>query len=185
MSSPNPRVSGMQPRSGAPRLRARLRWLATRVGGNLLLLVLAFGASHLYTTRNVTKGAAPPIVATAIDGSMVQIPAPDGRARIVHFFATWCGVCSAQEHNLRALAESGQLVLVASDSGDEADVRAHARAQRLGMPIVLDDDGSLKRAYGVTAYPTTFFIDPAGNVDFVEVGYTTELGLRARLFATR
>jgi thiol-disulfide isomerase/thioredoxin len=173
----------MQPRS-RPLLRSRLRRLGKSVGGNLLLLVVAFTASHLYTTRRVTKGQAPAIVATALDGSSVRVPASDGRARIVHFFATWCGVCSAEEHNLRALADTGQLVLVASDSGDEPSVRAHARAKKLEMPLVIDD-GSLKRAYGVTAYPTTFFIDATGHVDFVEVGYTTELGLRARLFATR
>lgn len=154
------------------------------IAKNLLLLSVALVAAHLYATRDVAKGVAPAIATRALDGRTVRIPAPDGRARVVHFFATWCGVCQAEEHNLRALAGTGQLVLVASDSGSAAAVRAYAQAHDLRMPVVLDD-GALKRAYGVSAYPTTFFVDAAGNVDFVEVGYTSELGLRARLFATR
>lgn len=160
-----------------------MRW-ARAFASNALLLALALLAAHVYATRNVAKGVAPTIDTRALDGRSVRVPALDGRPRLVHFFATWCGVCRAQEHNLRALASTGQLVLVASDSGDTASVRAYAQAQGLHMPIV-HDDGALKRAYGVSAYPTTFFVDAQGNVDFVEVGYTSELGLRVRLFGTR
>jgi len=30
-------------------------------------------------------------------------------------------------------------------------------------------------------FPTTFFYDATGNLAFIEVGYTTEVGLEARM----
>jgi hypothetical protein len=51
--------------------------------------------------------------------------------------------------------------------------------------VVLDPDGALAQRYGVRAFPTTFFIDARGRIRHVEVGYTTWLGLEARLWLTR
>jgi alkyl hydroperoxide reductase subunit AhpC len=53
------------------------------------------------------------------------------------------------------------------------------------MPIVLDPDGRLARAWGVRSLPTSFVVDREGEIRTVEVGYTTELGLRARLWLAR
>ncbi|MGC4117189.1 MAG: hypothetical protein QM765_22035 [Myxococcales bacterium] len=39
----------------------------------------------------------------------------------------------------------------------------------------------LARAWGVNAFPTSFFVGKDGEIRFVETGYTTELGMRLRL----
>jgi alkyl hydroperoxide reductase subunit AhpC len=52
----------------------------------------------------------------------------------------------------------------------------------VSYPVVLDARGQLSGIYGVQGVPTSIIIDPAGNVRFVEVGYTTETGLRLRLW---
>lgn len=168
------------PRTPKKTARARL-WEVAR---GALLIGSVLLASHCYTTRDVLRGSAPRVQALSLQGSTVQIPAADRRPRMVRFFATWCGVCRAEEHNLRAMASSGQVIMIASDSGSADAIRRYAREHELLMPIVVDD-GTLKRKFGVSAYPTSVFVDGEGEIDFVVVGYTTELGMRLRLFATR
>jgi thiol-disulfide isomerase/thioredoxin len=162
------------------------RWLrlSREVATSALSIGVVLVVMHLYTTREVVRGSAPPIAGRSLDGRKVQVPATDGGPRMVHFFATWCGVCKAEEHNVRALTDTGQVVLIASDSGSADAVRAYVSEHDLTIPIVVDD-GTLKRAYGVSSYPTSFFVDAQGEIDFVTVGYTTELGMRLRLRATR
>jgi alkyl hydroperoxide reductase subunit AhpC len=48
--------------------------------------------------------------------------------------------------------------------------------------VLNDTDGSVSRAWGVQAVPASFIIDTDGQIHFIEVGYTTELGIRMRLW---
>lgn len=150
-----------------------------------VFIVLAIVAIHLFQTRDLTSGRAPSFTRASLGGTTVTVPAQEKPRTVVHFFATWCGVCKIEEPNVIALAEAGDVVLVASASGRPDRVAQYARAHGLTMPIVVDADGALARAYGVRAFPTTFFVDEGGEIDFSVVGYTTEIGLRTRRFFTR
>ena len=167
--------------SDAPRSFVR-RFFTKALARDLAIAAVVLAGLHYYRVRDLPHGPAPRIERRALDGRSVTVPSNE--ATVVHFFATWCGTCRVEEPNLVALAESGNVVFVASHSGMAAQVRAYASAHGLTMPIVVDD-GSLMRAYGVNAFPTTFFVDDDGEIDFVEVGYTSTLGLRARLALTR
>ena len=67
-------------------------------------------------------------------------------------------------------------------SGGGADVQRYLREQDWRVPAIADEDGALSRAFGVRAVPATFFIDAQGQVRYVEVGYTTGIGMRLRLW---
>jgi thiol-disulfide isomerase/thioredoxin len=170
-----------KPEKPKPTRRERLRGFV-RDG---VFVVLALVAIHLFQTRNLTSGHAPPFTRASLGGANVTVPMAGRPHTVVHFFATWCGVCKLEEPNVVALAEAGDVLLVASASGTPDEVTRYARAHGLTMPIVVDADGALARAYGVRAFPTTFFVDEGGEIDFSVVGYTTELGLRTRRFFTR
>ena len=73
-------------------------------------------------------------------------------------------------------------ITVAMQSGSDAKVTRHLVAQGLRFPVVNDADGRLAAAWGVHAVPASFIIGPDGQIRFVEVGYTTGLGLRLRLW---
>jgi cytochrome c biogenesis protein CcmG, thiol:disulfide interchange protein DsbE len=86
---------------------------------------------------------------------------------VVNFFASWCHPCIAEAALLnelqRKLAGRGTIVGVSwNDSSDDA--RAFADRHGVGFPIVRDVDGDFAQAYGVTALPETFVIDPEGRV---------------------
>ena len=74
------------------------------------------------------------------------------------------------------------MLSVASRSGGASEVAAYVREHGIVPRVVLDQDGSLAARFGVGAYPTTFVVDAGGEIQHAEVGYTTELGLRARVW---
>ena len=144
----------------------------------LVFLVALYGI-HRWQTRGVVEGSAPVLEATDIDGAPVALQGP----ALVHFWATWCGVCDAMDGNVASVAEDGRVVTVAVRSEGAAAIRAHLRDQELegAFPVIADPNGALAREWGVSAFPTTFAIDEAGEIVAVSVGYTTTAGLKARL----
>jgi peroxiredoxin len=156
--------------------RARLRSAAWWVGALALVLVV-----RAWQTREAASGAAPSLRAESLSGAPVDLRALRGGAVVVHFWATWCTVCAAERGNVESLASGGRVITVASASGSRGEVARYVREQGFTAPVVVDERGALARAYGVTAYPTTFYVDPDGIIRHVEVGYTTTLGMRARL----
>ena len=67
-------------------------------------------------------------------------------------------------------------------SGNPDEVARYFREQQLSFPVLNDADGRISAAWGVHAVPASFIIDRDGEIRFVEIGYTTGIGLRLRLW---
>ena len=48
--------------------------------------------------------------------------------------------------------------------------------------MIVDSTDALAKRYGIRAFPTSFVLDADEDIRQVEVGYTTEFGLRARMW---
>ena len=125
-------------------------------------------------------------------GEIPVIPAPDftltdqygephtlsdyqGQTVFLNFWATWCGPCKMEMPDIQALYEewdenAGDLVVLGvagpgiGREGSAEDITAFLEANGYTYPVVMDDTGTLFYQYGISAYPTTFMIDPEGNV---------------------
>ena len=150
----------------------------------LIVLVVVVGV-HFYTTRGAVRGVAPAIQGVTLDGRPVALSQWRGRPVLVHFWATWCPVCKLEQGSIANLARSHAVITVATQSGDAAKVRAWLRAEGLQMPVLLDADGTMAAAWGARGVPASFIIDGGGRIRFVEFGYTTEWGLRLRLWLAK
>ncbi|MDQ3036913.1 MAG: redoxin family protein [Myxococcota bacterium] len=170
MSEPKP------PERARPRWR---RWLL-----EIVIVIAIVLAIRGWQTRSVAGGPAPSIDAADLSGELVRDVAPRERPVLVHFLASWCGVCEAEEPNLVALARDHDVIAIATQSGDVDQVRAWIDDETdLGeVRVVADPRGTIAARWGVSAFPTSFYVDRSGGVRHVEVGYTTELGMRARMW---
>lgn len=57
---------------------------------------------------------------------------------------------------------------------DQETVQAFAQNQGLTFPILLDENGSVARKYGVQGIPTSFFIDRQGVIQARYTGALNE-----------
>ncbi|MGA1317535.1 MAG: redoxin family protein [Rubrivivax sp.] len=162
-------------------LGRRIRWWLLE---GALLLAVFFGVQAWFT-RDVVRGALPPLTGAVLGTSAPTVQTwreSAGRdGFVLYVWATWCGVCRAMEDNVDALARSGRLLSVAMQSGASADVQRHLHARGHDWATVNDPQGDIARVLGASAVPTILFVDRHGHIRGVTRGYTTTLGLRARL----
>ncbi|MBI1173926.1 MAG: redoxin family protein [Sideroxydans sp.] len=131
----------------------------------------------------MVSGMAPPLSGMQLNGSAYTLPVRPAQPVLVHFWATWCPICRAEQGSIEAIAQDHpDTITVAMQSGSDAEVVRHLAEQGLHFPVVNDADGRLSAAWGVHAVPASFVISPDGQIRFVEVGYTTGAGLRLRLW---
>ena len=154
------------------------RWRRGFLEAGLAVCVLL--SVRAYQARDLAGGTMPMRELVTTEGERLSLVGQG--PTLVHVFATWCGVCRLEEGNVQSVAGSARVVAIASQSGSAADVQAYMKQRGLAYPVVLDGNGALARALGVHAFPTSFFVDGSGNIVAREVGYTTELGLRLRLW---
>ncbi len=158
----------------------RRRWI--RRGIELLLIVALIAGIRAWQQRDVATGPAPPLAGTLLDGTPYALAEQRGQAVLVHFWATWCPVCALEEGSIDAIAGDHPVITVAMQSGGDAEVAAHLAEKGLDFPVLNDPDGHHAARWGVRAVPATFIVGPDGRIRFTEVGYTTGIGLRIRLW---
>lgn len=156
----------------------------------LAVFVALFLGIRTWQRRDLPAGQAPLLSGATIAGEQRAL-LRDGTPTVVHFWATWCGVCDAMDGQVASVAKDHRVLTVATRSGDAASVRDAMREDGLvegdapAFDVLLDEDGALARAWGVTSLPTTFVIGGDGSIRSTEVGYTTEVGLRLRAWLAR
>jgi len=146
-----------------------------------VVLVLILGV-RAWQQRDMVSGPAPALAGHLLDGKPVALAAYAGRPVLVHFWATWCPVCRVEQGSIDALARDAAVVTIAMQSGDRDAVVQYLHKEALSFPVLNDPDGAIATRWGVRAVPASFIVDSAGQIRYVEVGYTTGAGLRLRLW---
>ena len=150
---------------------------------NVLLFVVLVVGIRSWQQRDMVSGPAPTLQGVLLNGTPYQLPAHLDRPVLVHFWATWCPICRAEQGSIDAIAhDRSDTITIAMQSGSDAQVASYMREQGIALPVLNDSDGRISKAWGVHAVPASFIIDSNGQISFVEVGYTTSIGLRLRLW---
>lgn len=150
---------------------------------NVLVIVIIVAGIRIWQQRDIVSGAAPALQGVSLAGRPYTLPARPGKPVLVHFWATWCPICRAEQGSIAAIAhDHADVITVAMQSGSAEEVSRHMREQGIDFPVVNDQSGNISSAWGVHAVPASFIISPDGRIRFVEIGYTTGIGLRLRLW---
>lgn len=165
---------------------ARSPWWKTGWLLELLIALLLFGGFQAWRTRAVPSGPAPQFSGTLIDGKAFDLAqwrqAHAGQAQLIYFWADWCAVCKTTAGNVSAVAGEHPVLSVAIQSGDTAQVAATMQAAGYRWPTLADPRAHLLRDYGLPGVPAFIVIDPQGQIAYTSLGYTSESGLRLRLW---
>jgi len=115
-----------------------------------------------------------------LDGKAVSPGDFRGKVVVVDFWGTWCAPCRKQVPNLVELhkryKDKGLAVVGLAYENEQGEaarkvVRAFAGEAGIGYPCLIGDDATQAQVLGFAGYPTTLFLDRAGNVRLRLSGY--------------
>ena len=116
---------------------------------------------------------APNFTAVDWEGNEVQFSDYVGKPIVLNFWAYWCGPCQMEMPEFNASYEQlgGEVtfLMVHADANTESGKQIVTDAGYT-FPVVFDEAGLAGMTYGITAYPTTFFVDAAGNLQAYYMG---------------
>ena len=181
-------------------LHNTLRRLA-RYGSSLVIFLLVLVSIHLWQTRDFQSGRLPPALAQA---EFVLIE-PNHEARTVfiqdliaelreketpkplalYLWAEWCSICKIQESSLKSLHQDYSVITVAIQSGGSQKVTQVLQDRSLSLRTLVDPSGQWLSALGLRAVPSFMVITERNELHWVSVGYTTELGMRIRVWLSQ
>ena len=115
---------------------------------------------------------APDFEITTIEGQPVKLSQYRGKAVLVNFWAVWCYPCVEEMPLLqqRYLLNHPDLVILAIEDNSPSDEIKEIVMDKGMTFLVAKDAGSLQGQYGITAFPTSFFIDSDGIVQSKVIG---------------
>ena len=111
--------------------------------------------------------SAPDFTVLDWDGNEVKFSDFVGKPIVLNFWAHWCGPCQMEMPEFNAAYErlGGEVTFLMVHEGAAVDDgKEKVTEGGYTFPVVFDVDGSAGSIYGITAYPTSFFIDADGNV---------------------
>ena len=114
--------------------------------------------------------AAPDFTVLNYEGEEVRLSDYRGKPVVLNFWATWCGYCKKEMPDFNTACEKYpdvQFLMVNVADGERetvATAKAYVEQEQYTFPVFFDTRLEAVNNYGVTGFPTTFFIDAAGNL---------------------
>jgi thiol-disulfide isomerase/thioredoxin len=149
--------------------------------GFYLFAVLFIFAGQFLVNQDLVSGTPPPIAQTTLTGENPMQRISKGPAAL-YFWAEWCGICRSMQGSVSNVLRDYPGVTIAVRSGDDSKLQNYLNGKQLQWPVVNDNNGSLSQLYGIKGVPAVFFINAAGDIVFTTVGFTSEWGMRFRLW---
>ncbi len=169
-------------RSGWKALRGNF-WGSLAV--DVALLISVFVLISLWQTRNLPDDEhTPPLELSWLDDMQAESVMVSGEVGVVYFFAPWCFYCRKSIDNLDELVSSGKLSwarVVALEYESLDDVREFIKETGVNLPVLLGGPQTTSD-WQIRGFPTYFVIDGDGKIVSRSVGYSTKIGLQARVW---
>lgn len=146
----------------------------------LLFTALSVAVAAEARPRAELRAAKHPIPASDfylrdLDGKLVRLSDYQGKVVLLNFWATWCESCLKEMPSMQRLYETYrdkglEIVAVSVDTTSPANVRTFVEKLSLTYPILHDRDSLISRLYSNPGVPSSYLIDPQGNVAYRVLG---------------
>lgn len=146
--------------------------------------VTTFNPGSDLTEAPIPGYLAPQFILNSTVGEEIAMQDYLGRPVILNFWATWCPPCRAEVPHFQdaSVKYKGRAIILGIDQGEpQSVVTDFANSFALSYPLLLDQDNSVNRQYGVSALPTTVFVDAQGIVREVFTGIINGAVLQDRI----
>jgi peroxiredoxin len=147
-------------------------------------IVIVIGAltliNNLYATEKkpVEGSKAPDFTLLDLNGKQHKLSDYKGKTVMVNFWGTWCPPCKdempAIQHQFDKRDKQNVEFLALNLGESKITVQSFVDQYKITFPILLDDNEATRKRYGVSQYPTTFFITPDGKISKIMIGEMTE-----------
>ncbi|HZL63419.1 MAG TPA: TlpA disulfide reductase family protein [Thermoleophilia bacterium] len=165
--------------------RSGARGAAATVGAAAIVLVLAaLAVVGCGSSAGASSGgSAQTLTGSTLKGGTFDLATVKGKPTVINFFASWCGPCNQEAPEVVAFAKAHPDVQVVGVATNDKPFDSQSFVSKYGItyPVVMDLDGSIGNAWGVTGIPTTFFIDSSANVQASIVGASTQAQFEDKL----
>ncbi|RIA47181.1 thiol-disulfide isomerase/thioredoxin [Hephaestia caeni] len=174
------------PGVGAAAAAAALLLGRQRATGGLLVSLAALALAHMGLTHWLAPSIRPlpqGIVLADMNGKTLSLYSLRGQPFVLNLWATWCPPCRREMPMLIDVASGSKVpILLVNQRETPAVIAAYLKREKLATSaLVLDPVGVLGEATGAQAFPTTLFVDAAGQIRSTHAGEISRAALTAAI----
>ncbi|HVR37764.1 MAG TPA: redoxin domain-containing protein, partial [Thermoanaerobaculia bacterium] len=130
------------------------------------------------SARNKSPRGVPPFALQTLDGKAVKLADLKGKVAVINFWGIWCSWCVKELPDYQRLArkyanDPQVVILTINNDNDDGRVKRWMAEKKYDFRVLVDDGYVSKN--DIHAFPTTWFLDPAGRIAFEKKGWTEKL----------
>jgi len=141
----------------------------------VLLTIILFFVACQHEAVLEDHGPAKNFILYDTDSVRHDLAEYQGKIVMIHFWADWCPNCRGEFPRIQKAYEklkSADFEILGINSGQsKAHVQEIRETYELTYPLLVDKKTETAKAYGVAGLPSTFFVDKAGKIVRINVGW--------------
>jgi len=149
-----------------------------------LLMIFVISICLNYIRKPNTDIQLPDIIKRDINNQEVVFETY-GKPVVIHFWATGCPTCKLEASTIESLSKEYEVLSIAVNSGDDDEIKLFMDSHKLSYDTINDKNGKFAKKFSVSSFPTTFIYDKDAKIKFSEVGYSSTLGLKLRMWLAK
>ncbi|MFG3613351.1 thiol-disulfide oxidoreductase ResA [Rummeliibacillus stabekisii] len=153
----------------------------------LIILALMFGVISFTIYSNLKKDRtgllqvgdkAPDFALVDMNGVKHQLSDYRGQGVFLNFWGTWCKPCGREfpliDKHYQEYKDKNLQVLAVNVAEPELVVQNYIDQKDLTFPVLIDYNKAVLRTYNISPLPTTFLVNPEGEIEKIITGEMTE-----------
>lgn len=165
-------------------MRARKKAISLTI--NILLIAAAYWGISKWQTRNLVpeNTMAPSFSLRSTDGNLHNLPSGSKSITVLYFFSPWCAICKLSSGNIEDLKKTRpdiNVLAIGLSWEMPQEIVRFAAEHKLTVPVLFGTD-EISGKYKIESFPTIYIIDENGIIKERLVGYTSETGIRLRVY---